>query len=253
MLDTNSKGRSIAFSKALLTAVLLGGSALYADSAHASIPPWYSNEGSPVGYKCNLFDPSCFNNDSPILGDKFVTILERSATFNDNLDVVEFTINPEDVSTPWHLTLDFNPNRGGAANISDSGFMKYKITITDPKKYFDQVKLGNTSTVTNNNYSIVKNLYSDPDFKVPVIPLGTLFNPTSPKVVSIAGARLQTLYVWDIYDVPLAADGVVDNLQNTFGQTEIPPVPGPLPLVGIGAAFGLSRRIRSRIKGARLA
>jgi len=30
------------------------------------------------------------------------------------------------------------------------------------------------------------------------------------------------------------------------------PVPGPLPLLGVGAAFGFSRRIRSRIKGARL-
>ena len=30
-------------------------------------------------------------------------------------------------------------------------------------------------------------------------------------------------------------------------------VPGPIPLLGIAAAFGYSRRIRSRIKGARLA
>ena len=49
------------------------------------------------------------------------------------------------------------------------------------------------------------------------------------------------------------ANGSINSLQNSFGQTDIPPVPGPLPLVGIGAAFGFSRRIRSRIKGARLA
>jgi hypothetical protein len=29
---------------------------------------------------------------------------------------------------------------------------------------------------------------------------------------------------------------------------EIPPVPGPLPILGLGAAFGFSRRLRSRIK-----
>ena len=39
-------------------------------------------------------------------------------------------------------------------------------------------------------------------------------------------------------------------ISNTYAQTE---VPGPLPLLGAGAAFGFSRRIRNRIKGARLA
>ena len=42
----------------------------------------------------------------------------------------------------------------------------------------------------------------------------------------------------------------MDNFANDFSQTS---VPGPLPLLGAGAAFGFSRRIRSRIKGARLA
>jgi hypothetical protein len=36
----------------------------------------------------------------------------------------------------------------------------------------------------------------------------------------------------------------IDNL--TIGR----PVPGPLPLLGVGAAFGLSRKLRKRIKGA---
>jgi hypothetical protein len=37
----------------------------------------------------------------------------------------------------------------------------------------------------------------------------------------------------------------IDAIKNTF-QT-----PGPLPVLGAGAAFGFSRKLRSRIKAAR--
>jgi len=37
----------------------------------------------------------------------------------------------------------------------------------------------------------------------------------------------------------------VQSIQNTFTQQ---PVPGPLPILGAGAAFGFSRKLRSRIK-----
>jgi len=42
----------------------------------------------------------------------------------------------------------------------------------------------------------------------------------------------------------------LDAIQNNYTQNT-DRVPGPLPLLGAGAAFGFSRRIRSRIKGAR--
>lgn len=35
-------------------------------------------------------------------------------------------------------------------------------------------------------------------------------------------------------------------------QTDIPPVPGPLPLLGIGAAYGVSRKLRLRIKSGKV-
>jgi hypothetical protein len=54
--------------------------------------------------------------------------------------------------------------------------------------------------------------------------------------------------VTDSYIV-LAGAGI-NRFNNGFTQTS--GVPGPLPLFGAGAAFGFSRRIRSRIKGARL-
>lgn len=231
-------------------AFLLGACLLNTGSAQAV--GWFSNGGSPVGYKCNLTDVDCFTTNSPTLGDKFVTMISRSTTFLANTDVVEFT-GPDagDPNTPWHLTLDFNPNRGGDTNISDTGYLMYKITITDPTQYFDQVKLGNTSSITNGNYTLTKNLYSDAGFTIPVIPVNSLFNPPTPSGTSVAGQQLQTLYVRDDYNVLVTSNGVIDNLQNSFGQTT--PVPGPLPLLGIGAAFGMSRKLRKRIKGSTLA
>lgn len=53
-----------------------------------------------------------------------------------------------------------------------------------------------------------------------------------------------TLYIKDTYTVPTGA--VLDNFTNTFEQQ----VPGPLPILGAGAAFGFSRKLRSRIKAA---
>jgi hypothetical protein len=61
-------------------------------------------------------------------------MISRSTTFLANTDVVEFT-GPDagDPNTPWHLTLDFNPNRGGDNNISDTGYLMYKsLSRTQP-------------------------------------------------------------------------------------------------------------------------
>jgi hypothetical protein len=52
------------------------------------------------------------------------------------------------------------------------------------------------------------------------------------------------IWVKDSWTVSGAAE--VDNITNTF-QT-----PGPLPILGAGAAFGFSRKLRGRIKAARL-
>jgi hypothetical protein len=182
-------------------------------------------------------------------------MISRSTTFLANTDVVEFT-GPDagDPNTPWHLTLDFNPNRGGDNNISDTGYLMYKMTITDPTQYFDQVKLGNTSSITNGNYTLTKNLYSDAGFTIPVVTLNSLFNPPTPSGTTVSSSNLQTLYVRDDYDILVTSNGVIDNLQNSFGQRgPTTGVPGPLPLLGLGAAFGMSRKLRKRIKGSTLA
>ena len=47
---------------------------------------------------------------------------------------------------------------------------------------------------------------------------------------------------------------IIDNFTGEFGSTESPihSVPGPLPLLGAGAAFLSSRKLRKRIKSSKL-
>jgi hypothetical protein len=63
-------------------------------------------------------------------------------------------------------------------------------------------------------------------------------------LIGFSNTSYNTIYVKDTYSVN--AGGQLDNFTNTF-QT-----PGPLPILGAGAAFGFSRKLRGRIKAARL-
>ena len=53
----------------------------------------------------------------------------------------------------------------------------------------------------------------------------------------ISALNLKDLWILDTYNVP-AGEGL-DSFNNIF-----PEVPGPLPLLGAGTAFGFSRRLR---------
>ena len=43
----------------------------------------------------------------------------------------------------------------------------------------------------------------------------------------------------------------MQDAQAPAGGAVVNPVPGPLPLLGVGAAFGFSRNLRKRIKGSK--
>ncbi len=51
-----------------------------------------------------------------------------------------------------------------------------------------------------------------------------------------------------IEDLATPNNSTIDNYQNVFRQT-----PGPLPILGAGAAYGFSRKLRGRIKASRTA
>jgi hypothetical protein len=76
----------------------------------------------------------------------------------------------------------------------------------------------------------------------------------NPVILSVTGSgfvptvnlpRATTYYFKDTYS---ANGGAIDNFQNTIRAT-----PGPLPILGAGAVFGFSRKLRGRIKASRTA
>jgi hypothetical protein len=144
----------------------------------------------------------------------------------------------------WELDIDFSLDR--SASLSPTGNLDYKIKITDPKYVFKTASLSTLISAAG-DYAVNKKFYTDASF-TSEITAWALSNPApaNPDAKSIGS---QEIFVRDSWDIPVGSPAIIDAIQNNYTQR---PVPGPLPLLGAGAAFGFSRRIRSRIKGARL-
>jgi len=177
-------------------------------------------------------------------GDKKVTLLGYSSNAPLYADRFSLTEEITDLANPIHVDLAFAPVRGFAQN----GELRYKIRVTNPLKFISGATLSNTSTnLTASDYQIEKTFWTDDTFTT-AIPTLELNNPPTP----VGGLNFtdQTLYIKDIWSVRPGATGSLTNIQNAFGQKfNNATVPGPVPLLGIGAAFGFSRKLRKRIKG----
>jgi hypothetical protein len=146
-------------------------------------------------------------------------------------------------------TVDFDNLSGlGTSDI------KYQMSKTSPVGNgigFDRVQL-RWEPPANGTMAISKSIYSDPGYQNLIIPtLGN--NPITTDGGFIEFPVTPTIYVKDVVTltaspsnptVPLFVPGINNDFRN---------VPGPLPILGAGAAFGFSRKLRSRIKAARTA
>jgi hypothetical protein len=93
-----------------------------------------------------------------------------------------------------------------------------------------------------------KELFKNSDFTGPVGTLVFTETPTSSTTTgSLTDLSLTQLFVRDSFVSNNPGVGI-NTATNTFSQT-----PGPLPILGAGAAFGFSRKLRSRIKAGRTA
>ncbi|WP_411873365.1 hypothetical protein [Vulcanococcus limneticus] len=262
MLKPTHKRRATTLSKTFLTAGLLGGAALSTLGAGSAQAAWDLHE--PLGYICRIAPTmggaACEKAPAPgattptpvarpggglYPEDKLLTLLDWGGLAPD--DSIAFTKQP----LSWELDIDF------ATDISavSSGFLDYKLEITDPDWYFDAAALSTLLSPIQplplGDFEVTKSIYSDPGFS------NLLLKLTNDEVPPPAGTLVangfiggKTIYVRDTWDIPAGSNITMDAIQNNY--TQVDHVPGPLPLLGAGAAFGFSRRIRSRIKGARL-
>ena len=142
----------------------------------------------------------------------------------------------------WVVDVDFIPDLEAPTGL---GILEYDLTI-DP--------LPNLFTYLEGGLAIIGPPVGDPEFKVKKFATGLpmlMADEMDPTASAFFDDGLKAISVRDEY---LVTKGSINSFQNSFIQRPgFPPpqVPGPLPLLGAGAAFGFSRRLRTRVLAAR--
>jgi len=149
----------------------------------------------------------------------------------------------------FSLSIDFVPNQNGPA----SGSFEYWIAA-DAAAGYSLKDVGLDSTAYHepggSNTTVTKAI-SDPFSLAPIVTLtSTNGLPSNPEREFIGAAEVRVVDSWIV-----GSGDTLEDIKNSYRQdfTRAPgeEVPGPLPLLGAGAAFGFSRRLRSRLLAAR--
>jgi hypothetical protein len=166
------------------------------------------------------------------LGDK---IIQAIAPPTSGTGIVDFEeLNP----LKYVSDIDFDPT------ATASGSFDYVINITDPLFAFHEVILN--WNPLGSFPEVKKEIFKANTFN-PADLLGTISTNNGEFKLSDLPDQYTHLWIRDTWTLDPGEN--VDNITNTFTQTNISnKVPGPLPLLGAGAAFGFSRRLRRRTK-----
>jgi hypothetical protein len=134
------------------------------------------------------------------------------------------------------IDTDFNPPLVGPGSI----VQQYTVKDLTANRYIDGFDLAfdGMNPVSGINPRVVKDIFDNPNFTGSPILTLSLDGPGSTPVTSVP--RRSQYWIRDTFT---PGDGSIDNALNTVRN-----VPGPLPILGAGAAFGFSRKLRGRIK-----
>jgi len=246
----------------LIAGVLIGGASMFAGAAQANLYRSTCNFTSlqtectgPSGIGWVTTPVGAPGNPPLQLGDKLLNIVNYSfddwstGSLTKASGHFDFSWNDVDnnpggyLDDYWTVNTTFdNPVTGDGANVA-TGTLNYTLSILGGNTFKD-VELDSNHQGAG---GVVNKYINDPAF-----PMGNPASPAgSPLLVSINGAAVGPLplggtsvNVTDTYSVSNA--GSLDSFDNTFTQT-----PAPLPILGVGAAFGSIRKLRkfsSRLK-----
>jgi hypothetical protein len=240
---------------ALALGVIAGSLALSAASAKADITTKSCKFAGSV-----IASPLCTTEfttaaDGWLLGDKLFKLINPAIpgspgalpglTKPGHVDFV--WLNPDGLPNTyeddsWTTAIVFDGPVTGANGTPLTGYMDYTLQIVDPAWRFKTAALDSTATTAGGpiDVTVTKTIQG--------------LTP-APYLSSIDGSTdarpLNGTFITVRDDFNVKSTGTLTSVTNTFTQAH--GVPGPLPLLGAGAAFGFSRRIRSRMKGVRLA
>lgn len=148
---------------------------------------------------------------------------------------------PNDMGTPCQLnTMGIMATVGTqwtAGQINTNG--SYSYSLTSSGMPFSTFSLNADIGFSPTDGSITKEIFSDAGLTMLI---GTVTSNSTPSAtITLSDQTLTTIYVKDTWMV--GTSGQMNSISNNFKLT-----PGPLPVLGAGAAFGFSRKLRSRIK-----
>lgn len=187
-------------------------------------------------------------NSSTILvsGDKTISNIICSGDANNNPGVkLDFGNNG--------LLYEFSSNViNSGTGPSSAGSISYAINITQPSTFFDRVRLTSAGT----DYVATKSVFDgsgNPLFTLGQNAAASFSSPVSPPSFKDFAPTefFAALNIVDTWSSGTQFGASVQDVNNIFSQKPARApgeVPGPLPIFGAAAAFGLSRRLRTRIK-----
>jgi hypothetical protein len=215
--------RSAAFSTFTLSA-LAGGVVLSVEQAHAACTPGASSK--------------TFNDLGTTITDTLTII-----TCNGGLDTASLNLtspgNPN-LYPLYQTTLDLNHATG--ALITGTGFYNIDKFSTPKLAWFDKVALSWVTSPSYPNDTVSKEVCAGSY-------IGGVCTGSILGTITTNGGVLSLPNTYTSIGIKDTVIGTgVLHINNDFRQT-----PGPLPVLGAGAAFGFSRKLRTRIKAVRTA
>jgi hypothetical protein len=178
-----------------------------------------AGESKAATFECFLSSLSACGG---IIGDKDFTDFEISGytpNANDKVTVMKL----DDV---WQVGVALN------SFINKTGTLKYNVAVTGTNFTFNETSVSVSGSTTAVRPSVASTMTGITPFTTNTA--GSQTRTFATKPTSIAVSQVFTA----------APSRSINSFTTTYTQN----VPGPLPLLGAAAAFGFSRRLRSRIK-----
>jgi hypothetical protein len=227
-------------SRALMAAALLAGAgaALSAGSAQAQTNPCADGMCSWTEWTTDT-DPTSgvtYGNFLEVDDKRFTFILNELTNLG---DLASSSVKAmQAMSGDYIFKVDF-----ATPDFTVSRFnFTYQAAIMDPHRFFKAVDLDSEADPLADPPSIIRAIYSGGNSPI----LLTSTNGSS-QMENVNGYPIM-LIVNNSYD----GAGAIDAFENSFKQGQGHRVPGPVPVLGAGMAFGFSRKLRRRIQGRRV-
>lgn len=149
-------------------------------------------------------------------------------------------------SGAWNLTTSFE----GQTFLSPGVTMTYDLMVTNPAKYLVLTDISNTT-----NKPFMTGSSTDTLTQTAGAPIVGPLTSTDGAITSGSWTGTSTQNVSFSRTFSTSGTATISSISHTFTQSTQPTstVPAPLPLLGAAAAFGFTRRLRSRIKNSAIA